>query len=104
MTEPLPPHDDASVTRDPTLKPPADPTFDPPPDMAVDTPPPMAAEAAPDAGADEPADDAHRGPIQRLADAARGSGVGTEDPNIVGDAGIGDAAPGQDPDNPAPTP
>lgn len=35
--------------------------------------------------------------FQRLTDRMRGSGAGTEDPNIVGDAGPYDTAPGQDP-------
>jgi hypothetical protein len=35
--------------------------------------------------------------MQRLLDRLRGSGVGTEDPNIVGDAGPYDVAPGRDP-------
>ncbi len=33
-----------------------------------------------------------------LLERLRGSGVGTEDPNIVGDAGPTDVAPGHDPD------
>ena len=33
-----------------------------------------------------------------LLDRFRGTGVGTEDPNIVGDAGPTDVAPGRDPD------
>ena len=33
-----------------------------------------------------------------LADRLRGSGVGTEDPNIVGDVGPTDIPPGADPD------
>lgn len=40
------------------------------------------------------------GIMSRLVDAARGSGVGTEDPNIVGDAGPTDVPPGKDPDEP----
>ena len=35
---------------------------------------------------------------QKLLDRLRGSGVGLEDPNIVGDAGPTDVPPGQDPD------
>lgn len=35
---------------------------------------------------------------QRLLDRFRGTGVGVEDPNIVGDAGPTDVPPGQDPD------
>ena len=34
-----------------------------------------------------------------LLDRARGTGVGTEDPNIVGDAGPTDIPPGKDPDS-----
>ena len=33
-----------------------------------------------------------------LLDRMRGTGVGVEDENIVGDVGPGDVAPGQDPD------
>jgi len=33
-----------------------------------------------------------------VVDRMRGTGVGLEDPNIVGDAGPTDVAPGQDPD------
>lgn len=50
------------------------------------------------------------GPVDRLEEAAgrtadrlRGSGVGTEDPNIVGEVGPTEVAPGQDPDDPGPT-
>jgi hypothetical protein len=32
-----------------------------------------------------------------LIDRLRGTGVGTDDPNIIGDAGPTDVAPGQDP-------
>ncbi len=45
---------------------------------------------------DDPATD----PPERhlsILDRLRGGGVGTEDPNIVGDAGPLDVAPGQDP-------
>ena len=42
---------------------------------------------------DEP-DDEHESLIDRL----RGSGVGVEDPNIVGDVGPTDVPPGRDPD------
>ena len=37
---------------------------------------------------------------QRLLDRFRGTGVGVEDPNIVGDAGPSDVPPGADPDGP----
>ena len=42
---------------------------------------------------DEVDGDAKKGILDRL----RGSGVGTEDPNIIGDAGPFDVAPGTDP-------
>jgi hypothetical protein len=35
---------------------------------------------------------------QTLLERMRGTGVGVEDPNIVGDAGPTDVAPGADPD------
>jgi hypothetical protein len=41
-----------------------------------------------------------KNPVEKLADKARGSGVGTEDPNISGDAGPTAVPPGQDPDTP----
>lgn len=37
---------------------------------------------------------------QKRLDRLRGSGVGTEDPNIVGDVGPTDVAPGSDPQDP----
>jgi hypothetical protein len=37
--------------------------------------------------------------FQKIVERARGTGVGTEDPNIVGDAGPTDVAPGRDPDS-----
>ena len=43
-------------------------------------------------------DDDEKNFVERLADKARGSGVGTEDPNIIGDAGPTDVPPGKDPD------
>jgi hypothetical protein len=48
----------------------------------------------------KPTDDPRDGPPDHgrpLLDRLRGSGVGTEDPNIVGDAGPTDVAPGGDP-------
>jgi peptide/nickel transport system ATP-binding protein len=36
---------------------------------------------------------------EKIVERARGTGVGTEDPNIVGDAGPTDVAPGRDPDS-----
>ena len=51
---------------------------------------------------DEPVD---RDPVEAVGehdkswvDRARGSGVGVEDPNIVGDVGPTDVPPGQDPE------
>jgi len=41
----------------------------------------------------------HHG-IQRIVDKVRGMGVGTEDPNIIGDAGPTDVPPGADPPRP----
>ena len=38
----------------------------------------------------------HEGEHESLIDRMRDSGVGTEDPNIVGDAGPIDVAPGSD--------
>ncbi len=43
-------------------------------------------------------DDDDPGVIEGIADKVRGSGVGLEDPNIVGDVGPTDVAPGADPD------
>lgn len=37
-------------------------------------------------------------PTQRLVDRLRDTGVGVEDPNIVGDVGPVDVAPGADPE------
>ena len=42
--------------------------------------------------------------LQSVIDKARGTGVGTEDPNIVGDAGPTDVPPGKDPDPEWPPP
>jgi hypothetical protein len=44
------------------------------------------------------------GLLEKMADRARGTGVGTEDPNIVGDAGPTDVPPGKDPDPEWPPP
>ena len=44
--------------------------------------------------ADEPTEEHHDGIVDRL----RGSGVGVEDPNIVGDVGPTDVPPGKDPE------
>lgn len=51
------------------------------------------ASAAP---SDEHPDDAGVDDSATLADRMRGAGVGVEDPNIVGDAGPTDVAPGRD--------
>ena len=40
----------------------------------------------------------------RLVEGMRGTGVGTEDPNIVGDAGPTDVPPGKDPGSEWPPP
>jgi hypothetical protein len=60
---------------------------------------------ADDAGA-EPADpgEEHHGLIETMVERMRGTGVGTEDPNIIGDAGPTDVPPGRDPDSPWPPP
>ncbi|HYH51279.1 MAG TPA: hypothetical protein VEG38_17160 [Acidimicrobiia bacterium] len=42
--------------------------------------------------------------LQSVIERARGTGVGTEDPNIVGDAGPTDVPPGKDPDPEWPPP
>ena len=42
----------------------------------------------------DPADEDVHDEVQSFADRLRGSGVGTEDPNIVGDAGPLDIPPG----------
>ena len=49
----------------------------------------------------EPTEEAGQSEVeekQELLDRFRGSGVGLEDPNIVGDVGPTDVPPGQDPD------
>ena len=49
--------------------------------------------------ADGPATDEDAGSAgDSLVDRLRGTGVGVEDPNIIGDAGPTDVAPGRDPD------
>jgi hypothetical protein len=49
--------------------------------------------------------DAETKPVyERLVEGMRGAGVGTEDPNIVGDAGPTDVPPGKDPDTEWPPP
>ena len=52
----------------------------------------------------EAAGDEHEGLVETLVDRMRGTGVGLEDPNIVGDAGPTDVAPGRDPDSVWPPP
>jgi hypothetical protein len=51
-------------------------------------------------GTDEATEDTGGG----LLDKMRGTGVGVEDPNIVGDVGPTDVAPGADPDDPPAAP
>jgi hypothetical protein len=53
--------------------------------------------------AEEPFDEGetveHEGIIETMVERMRGTGVGTEDPNIIGDAGPTDVPPGRDPDS-----
>ena len=51
---------------------------------------------APEGVTADDADEGSEGPDD-LLDRFRGTGVGVEDPNIVGDAGPTDVAPGRDP-------
>ena len=44
------------------------------------------------------------GLIETMVERMRGTGVGTEDPNIVGDVGPTDVPPGKDPDAGWPSP
>lgn len=37
--------------------------------------------------------------VETIVERMRGTGVGTEDPNIIGDAGPTDVPPGRDPDS-----
>jgi hypothetical protein len=53
---------------------------------------------------DETEDSETKPVYERLVEGMRGAGVGTEDPNIVGDAGPTDVTPGKDPDPEWPTP
>ena len=46
----------------------------------------------------------HESVVEKLVERMRGTGVGTEDPNIIGDAGPTDVAPGRDPDPQWPPP
>jgi len=55
---------------------------------------PDAPDVAGEPAAGEPDEGEHDGLLDRM----RGTGVGVEDPNIVGDAGPTDVAPGRDPD------
>ena len=52
--------------------------------------------------ADEDASDTSLEDKQRLLDRFRGTGVGVEDPNIVGDVGPVDVPPGADPEETPP--
>lgn len=49
-------------------------------------------------------DPEERGLMEKIVDKARGTGVGTEDPNIVGDVGPTDVPPGKDADSGRPPP
>ena len=42
--------------------------------------------------------------VETIIERMRGTGVGTEDPNIIGDAGPTDVPPGRDPDPEWPPP
>jgi hypothetical protein len=44
------------------------------------------------------------GLVETIVERMRGTGVGTEDPNIVGDVGPTDVPPGRDPDSQWPPP
>jgi hypothetical protein len=48
----------------------------------------------------EPHEDGEESPslVETMIERMRGTGVGTEDPNIIGDAGATDVPPGRDPD------
>ncbi len=59
----------------------------------------MSDPAQPDVPADETASDEGFEDKQRLLDRFRGTGVGVEDPNIVGNVGPTDVPPGADPDS-----
>ena len=48
--------------------------------------------------------DEDQGLLETVIERARGTGVGTEDPNIVGDVGPTDVPPGKDPDPEWPPP
>jgi oligopeptide/dipeptide ABC transporter ATP-binding protein len=52
----------------------------------------------------EPEEHDGDGLVEKVADKMRGTGVGTEDPNIVGDVGPTDVPPGKDPDTEWPPP
>ncbi|HEV7861326.1 MAG TPA: hypothetical protein VGR20_01460 [Acidimicrobiia bacterium] len=55
----------------------------------------------------EPSEDAGEEPeslVEKIVERMRGTGVGTEDPNIIGDAGPTDVPPGRDPDSVWPPP
>ena len=63
-------------------------------DIPTDLPP-----EEPFAGEDEPDEVLEQDRDEGLADKVRHSGVGVEDPNIVGDVGPTDVPPGTDPDS-----
>lgn len=48
--------------------------------------------------------DGEQGFLEKVIERARGTGVGTEDPNIVGDVGPTDVPPATDPDPEWPPP
>ena len=58
----------------------------------------MSDPTTPDLPAGEPDDESDLEDKQRLLDRFRGTGVGVEDPNIVGNVGPTDVPPGEDPD------
>lgn len=63
-------------------------------DTPIDLPP-----EEPFSGEDMPDEILERDKDEHLADKVRHSGVGVEDPNIVGDVGPTDIPPGTDPDS-----
>jgi hypothetical protein len=67
--------------------------------MTDPTPPDAADDATP---ADNDLADNDLEQKQSLLDRFRGTGVGVEDPNIVGDSGPADVSPGRDPDTAPP--
>jgi hypothetical protein len=61
-------------------------------------------ENEPQGTADGDLDEEEPGLIETIVERMRGTGVGTEDPNIVGDVGPTDVPPGRDPDSVWPPP